>query len=66
MDEQVDLNSTALQVNLQRTAAQVSIPEESRVLLDVAEGHYGLLKRTTELLTELNHPFVNWSLLSGN
>jgi pyruvate,orthophosphate dikinase len=63
MDEQVDLNSTALQVNLQRTAAQVSIPEESRVLLDVAEGHYGLLKRTTELLTELNHPFVNWEFV---
>jgi pyruvate, orthophosphate dikinase len=60
MDEKKGFSSSALQVNLERTAAQVEIPEKNRVLLAVADGHYGLLKRTTELLTELNHPFVNW------
>ena len=51
---------TALEINLERTKAVVEIPEEYRILLDVAKNHYGVLKRTEELLIELHHPFVNW------
>ena len=35
-------------------------PGEYRILLDVARNHYGVSKRTEELLVELHHPFVNW------
>jgi pyruvate, orthophosphate dikinase len=52
--------SSALQVNLERTAATVEIPARYMILLRVAEAHYGVLKRTQDLLTEINHPFVNW------
>ncbi len=52
--------STALEINLERTKAIVEIPDKYRVLLDAAKNHYGVLKRTEELLIELNHPFVNW------
>ena len=52
--------SSALQVNLERTAARVEIPERYRDLLKVAETHYGTQRRTQELLVELNHPYVNW------
>ena len=52
--------SSALKVNLERTAVNVEIPEQYAPLLQVAEGHYGLKKKTLELLTEFNHPFVNW------
>ena len=52
--------STALEINLERTKAIVEIPDKYRILLDVAQNHYGVLKRTEELLIELNHPFVNW------
>jgi pyruvate,orthophosphate dikinase len=58
--QEKDFTSSALQVNLKRTAAQVEIPERQRSLLRVAEAHYGVHKRTRELLVELNHPFVNW------
>jgi pyruvate,orthophosphate dikinase len=53
-------DSTALQVNLERTAANVEIPEKYHLLLRITESHYGLSKRMRGLLTELNHPFVNW------
>jgi pyruvate,orthophosphate dikinase len=52
--------STALEINLERTKAVVEIPEKYRILLEIAKNHYGVLKRTEELLVELNHPFVNW------
>ncbi|MEW6187900.1 MAG: PEP/pyruvate-binding domain-containing protein [Thermodesulfobacteriota bacterium] len=52
--------SSALQVNLERTAATVEIPLRYQVLLNIAEGHFGVSKRTQDLLTEMNHPFVNW------
>lgn len=52
--------SSALQVNLERTAATVEIPEKYQVLLTIAGEHYGIFKRTQDLLTEMNHPFVNW------
>ena len=51
---------SALEINLERTKAVVQIPDEYRILLDVASSHYGVLKRTEELLVELHHPFVNW------
>ncbi len=53
--------SSALQVNLERTAARVEIPERYRDLIRVAETHYGTQMRTRELLVELNHPYVNWN-----
>jgi pyruvate,orthophosphate dikinase len=60
MDNHKDFPSSALQVNLERTAARVQIPDRYQVLLTVAEPHFGVLKRTRELLVELNHPYVNW------
>ncbi len=61
MNEQESLlQSTALRINLERTKTTVEIPDKYEVLLYVAKNHYGVLKRTRELLTELNHPFVNW------
>ncbi len=54
------LQSSALQVNLERTAVEVVIPEKYSVLLRIADKHYGVSKRTRELLLELNHPYVNW------
>src|SRR5574340_1005337 len=51
---------TALEINLERTRAVVEIPERYRILLSVAKDRYGVLKRTEEMLLELNHPFVNW------
>lgn len=53
-------SSTALATNLERTRAVVQIPEKHRVLFEIAKEQYGILKRVDELLTELNHPFVNW------
>ncbi len=57
-----DRNSypSALQVNLQRTAANVEIPEKYDVLMRVVGDHFGIAKQTQDLLVELNHPFVNW------
>ncbi len=55
-----DWVSSALRVNLERTAVTVEIPDQYAPLLAVAEDHYGLQKKARELLTELNHPFVNW------
>ena len=52
--------SSALKVNLERTAVDVEIPPQYAPLLQIVKGHYGLQKKTRELLTELNHPFVNW------
>ena len=52
--------SSALQANLERTAATVEIPEKYQVLLRITRDHYGVFKRTQDLLTEMNHPFVNW------
>ena len=61
MDRQdKDFTSSALQVNLERTAARVEIPERYHRLLKVVGSHYGVQKRTHELLLELNHPYVNW------
>jgi pyruvate,orthophosphate dikinase len=54
------LGSSALKVNLERTAVTIEIPEQYAPLLEVVAGHYGLQKKTRELLMELNHPLVNW------
>jgi len=51
---------SALEVNLERTAVSVEIPERYNILIAVTQEHYGLSKQTEELLKELNHPFVNW------
>jgi pyruvate,orthophosphate dikinase len=55
--------STALQVNLERTAAAVEIAPKYQVLLKVVEDYYGVHKRTRELLEEINHPYVNWNFV---
>jgi len=55
-----EIASSALKVNLERTAATIEIPAQYSPLMKVVENHYGLRKKTSELLTELNHPFVNW------
>ena len=52
--------SSALKVNLERTAVAVHIPPQYAPLLQIVQDHYGLQKKTRELLTELNHPYVNW------
>jgi pyruvate, orthophosphate dikinase len=52
--------SSALEINLERTKAIVEIPEKYKVLMDMMQGHYGILRRLEDLLIELNHPFVNW------
>jgi len=52
--------SSALEINLERTKTIVEIPDKYKILLHIAQSHYGVLKRTEELLIELNHPFVNW------
>ncbi len=54
------LDSFALKVNLERTAATIEIPDQYSPLLKVVENHYGLQKKVRELLIELHHPFVNW------
>jgi pyruvate,orthophosphate dikinase len=64
MDEQQKRwQSTALQVNLERTATDVEIARKYQVLLKVVEGYYGVHKRTRELLEEINHPYVNWNFV---
>ncbi len=57
--------STALEINLERTKAIVEIPEKYRVLMEMMDGHYGILRRLEDLLIELNHPFVNWEYVLG-
>ena len=54
---------TALEINLERTRAVVDIPSKHRILMDIVRNHYGVAKRTEELLVELHHPFVNWEFL---
>ena len=56
-------NSSALKVNLQNTAADVQIPAQYEPLLKSVESYFGVYKRVKELLTELNHPYVNWVVL---
>ena len=52
--------SSALEINLERTKAIVEIPQKYKVLMEMMQGHYGILRRLEDLLIELNHPFVNW------
>jgi pyruvate,orthophosphate dikinase len=53
--------SKALEVNLRRTAVDVVIPAEQRVLLDLTSNRYGVHENTKRMLREVNHPYVNWS-----
>jgi len=56
------LGSSALKVNLERTAVTIEIPKQYAPLLEVVSGHYGLQKKTHELLMELNHPLVTGNM----
>ena len=62
-EKSAGLVSSALKVNLERTAVDVAIPAQYDPLLKVVESHYGLQKKTQDMLTELNHPFVNWEFV---
>jgi pyruvate,orthophosphate dikinase len=53
--------STALEVNLRRTAVDVVIPAEQEVLLEITADRYGVHQRTRAMLRELNHPYVGWA-----
>ena len=54
------VSSTALEVNLRRTAVDVVIPSEQMVLLEVTVDLYGLQQETKKLLREINHRYVGW------
>ncbi len=60
IEKNEEWGSSALKVNLERTAVNIEIPKQYESLLEVVADHYGLQKKTRELLTELNHPLVNW------
>jgi hypothetical protein len=53
--------SRALEVNLRRTAVDVVIPAEQRVLLEITADRYGVHEKTKTLLREINHPYAGWS-----
>jgi pyruvate,orthophosphate dikinase len=53
--------SNALEVNLRRTAVDVVIPEEHRVLLDITADRYGIHESTQKLLHEINHRYIGWA-----
>ncbi|MBW2397839.1 MAG: hypothetical protein JRG80_01040 [Deltaproteobacteria bacterium] len=53
-------HSKALEVNLRRTAVNVVIPEEQKVLLDVTREYAGVFENTKKLLWEINHRYVGW------
>jgi pyruvate,orthophosphate dikinase len=47
-------------VNLRRTAVNVVIPPEQRVLLEITADLYGVHENTKKLLREINHRYVGW------
>jgi pyruvate,orthophosphate dikinase len=53
--------SKALEANLRRTAVNVVIPDEQKVLLDVTADFAGVYENTKKLLWEINHRYVGWS-----
>ncbi len=59
-NKNTDWVSSALKVNLERTAATVEIPSRYDPLLSIVGQHYGVRKKTSEMLTELHHPYINW------
>ncbi|MFQ5416223.1 MAG: PEP/pyruvate-binding domain-containing protein [Myxococcota bacterium] len=56
-----ETRSKALEVNLRRTAVQVVIPEEQKVLMEVTAGFAGVSENTKKLLWEINHRYVGWA-----
>ncbi|MBW2730819.1 MAG: hypothetical protein JRH20_00415 [Deltaproteobacteria bacterium] len=55
------VQSQALEANLQRTAVEVVIPEEHKLLLTITEPLYGIQQETEKLLNEINHTFIGWT-----
>lgn len=55
------VRSKALEVNLQRTAVEVVIPDEHKLLLEITEKLYGVQQETEKLLKEINHAFIGWT-----
>lgn len=51
----------ALDANLAATAVDVVIPEEHRVLLDIASEWFGIRRGTEELLREVHHRYASWA-----
>jgi pyruvate, orthophosphate dikinase len=52
--------SSALEVNLRRTAVDVAIPPEQRVLLECTAHLHGVHEATQALLREIHHRYVGW------
>jgi len=53
--------SSALQVNLARTAFRGIIPQDQRLLLHIVREKVGLHQQMEALLREINHPYANWA-----
>ncbi len=60
MTEHSRTGSSALEINLRRTAAEVEIPAECQILLDATAQSVGVHQKTKALLQEVYHPFANW------
>ncbi|MCK5796454.1 MAG: hypothetical protein KAI47_04695 [Deltaproteobacteria bacterium] len=54
------VKSSALEINLKRTAVDVVIPEKHRLLLEIVAPLYGIQQETEKLLIEVNHTYVGW------
>lgn len=54
------MHTEALRANLERTAVDVVIPDDQRVLLEIAAPMSGVLHNTQRLLEEINHSYVGW------
>lgn len=54
------METRALELNLQRTATEVVIPDEHRLLLDITEPMFGVHQATGALLREIHHAYVGW------
>ncbi len=59
------VKSTALEVNLSGTRAEVSIDEKYTLLLEIFDGYVGILTRLEIFLKELSHPYKNWVFIVG-
>ena len=55
------MQTEALRANLERTAVEVEIPPEHRVLLEITEPLRGVHDDTERLLREIHHTFVGWA-----
>lgn len=55
--------SKALEVNLAVTRRKIEIPAEHQWFISLSRSHFGIHKRTEELITEYHHPYSNPELV---